>query len=155
MNPQGLPVVMMLMRFLHNLFTAAWIGGLISMTLVVMPGITKNLMVKEPKPVIAGIQKRLKPVAIVSMVGLAITGILLGRASGNVTAPISFATAYTTSLSIKHIVTVAMVIVALMRLSMLRKAEAIKQQSIEKPANMLVLLNTVLGIVVLFLSSRI
>lgn len=43
-------------RFLHNLFTALWIGGLLMMTVVVLPGIRMNALVEEPWPIIESIQ---------------------------------------------------------------------------------------------------
>lgn len=45
-----MPIVMNVMRFLHNLFTALWIGGLLTMVLAVLPGIRKNEKICGEKP---------------------------------------------------------------------------------------------------------
>ena len=66
-----------IIRFLHNLFAAVWIGGLILLPLVILPAIKKNPKIQEPKMVIRTIQNQLKVPAIISMIGLALTGLLL------------------------------------------------------------------------------
>ena len=148
-------MVMNVVRFLHNLFTVVWIGGLVLTAFVVLPGIRKNPKVSEPMVAIDGIQDRLKPFALTSMAGLAITGLLLGRSSKNFTGLMDFGTQYMTALSLKHILIVVMVILAFVRLSINKKVEIKKNMQLQKASVGLLALNALLGIVVLFLSSMI
>ena len=71
------PIMMSVVRFLHNLFSALWIGGILTLAIVILPGIRKNPKVSAPMVVADIIQDRLSIVAFISLAGLAITGILL------------------------------------------------------------------------------
>ncbi len=149
MNPQ----IENIMRFLHNLFTALWIGGMLSLLLVTIPGIRKNKQVTAPWPIIDGIQKRLNPIAIISMVGLGITGMLLSRASQDFTRLFDFSSSYMSALSIKHILIILMVIVAVLRLYVNKQVGQKKDPKTQKQSMLLLVLNSFMGVVVLFLSS--
>jgi len=150
-----MPIVMNVMRFLHNLFTALWIGGLLTMVLAVLPGIRKNEKICGGKTwlIIEGIQARLRPIAWVSMAGLAITGILLGRSSKEFTGLSNFGTPYMTAISVKHILIILMVVLAFVRLSINKRIQAEQKPELQKASFGVLLLNAVLGVVVLFLSS--
>jgi len=146
---------MNVMRLLHNLFTALWIGGLLTMVLAVLPGIRKNEKICGGKTwlIIEGIQARLRPIAWVSMAGLAITGILLGRSSKEFTGLFNFGTPYMTAISVKHILIILMVVLAFVRLSINKRIQAEQKPELQKASFGVLLLNAVLGVVVLFLSS--
>jgi putative copper export protein len=146
---------MNVMRFLHNLFTAIWIGGMLLMAVVILPGIRKNPKISEPMMVINGIQDRIKPFALVSMAGLAITGMLLGKSSKSFTGLMDFGTPYMTTLSVKHILIVVMVILAFVRLSINKRVKIEKKMELQKVSAGILALNALLGVVVLFLSSMI
>ena len=148
-------LLMNVMRFLHNLFTAFWIGGMLLMAAVVLPGIRKNPKIAEPMMVIHGIQDRLKAFALVSMAGLAFTGLLLGRSSKNFTGLLDFSSQYMTAVSVKHILIVVMVILALVRLSINKRIKIEKKMELQKTSAGILVLNSLLGIVVLFLSAMI
>lgn len=148
-------ILMNVIRFLHNLFTALWIGGMMVMAIAVLPGVRKNPKISEPWPVIEGIQARLRPVAWVSMAGLAITGLLLGRSSKSFTGLFSFGSTYMTALSIKHILIVLMVILAIVRLSINKRIKTEKKPELQKTSFAVLMLNALLGAVMLFLSAMI
>lgn len=148
-------LLMNIMRFLHNLFTALWIGGMLLMAAVILPGIRKNSKISGPLMVINGIQDRIKPFALVSMAGLALTGLLLGRSSKSFTGLMSFGTPYMTAVSIKHILIVLMVILAFVRLSINKRVKVEKKESLQKASAGILALNALLGVIVLFLSSMI
>jgi putative copper export protein len=148
-------LLMNVMRFLHNLFTAIWIGGMLLMAVVILPGIRKNPKISEPMMVINGIQDRIKPFALVSMAGLAITGMLLGKSSKSFTGLMDFGTPYMTTLSVKHILIVVMVILAFVRLSINKRVKIEKKMELQKVSAGILALNAMLGVVVLFLSSMI
>ncbi len=150
MQPQVLPIIM---RFLHNLFTALWIGGLLSMVLTVIPGLRKKL--DQPWPLVESIQDRLRPIAIISIVGLAITGMLLGRSTQEFTGFIRFGTPYMNALSIKHILTLVMIVLAIARLMVNKKQKMEKSAKLQKVSYAILLTNTVIGVFVLLLSSMI
>lgn len=148
-------LLMNVMRFLHNLFTALWIGGMLLMAVVILPGIRKNPKISEPLMVINGIQDRIKPFALVSMVGLALTGLFLGKSSKSFTSLMDFGTPYMTAVSVKHILIVVMVILAFVRLSINRRVKVEKKMELQKLSAGILALNALLGVVVLFLSSMI
>ncbi|HPR35151.1 MAG TPA: hypothetical protein PKY64_05715 [Anaerolineaceae bacterium] len=148
-------LLMNIMRFLHNLFTALWIGGMLLMAAVILPGIRKNSKISEPLMVINGIQDRIKPFALVSMAGLALTGLLLGRSSKSFTGLMSFGTPYMTAVSIKHILIVLMVILAFVRLYINKRVKLEKKMELQKASAAILAFNALLGVVVLFLSSMI
>lgn len=153
MQPQ--PMMMNLVRFLHNLFTALWIGGMFTLLISVIPGVKKNPGVDKPMPIINGIQRRMKAPAIAAMIVLAGTGILLGRASKNFSGLFNFGTPYMTAMSIKHILMILMVVVALLRLSINKKLETNPEPGLQKTSLAVLALNVVLGAAVLFLSSMV
>ncbi len=148
-------LLMNVMRFFHNLFTALWIGGMLLMAVVILPGIRKNPKISEPMMVINGIQDRIKPFALVSMAGLAITGMLLGKSSKSFTGLMDFGTPYMTALSAKHILIAVMVILAFVRLSINKRVKIEKKMELQKVSAGILALNALLGVIVLFLSSMI
>jgi putative copper export protein len=145
-----LPTILL---FLHNVFTATWIGGLLLMVLVILPGLKKNPNIKEPKVAVRSVQKRLSVVAIISMVGLAATGMLMSRLLAGNRGLFNFTTPYTVMLSIKHILMLVMVALAVVRLSLNKKNEKQNSQKIERISVMVLMLNAIVGLVVLFLSA--
>ncbi len=146
-------IVFPIIRFLHDLFTAVWIGGLILLPLVILPAIKKNPKIQEPKMVIRTIQNRLKVPAIISMVGLALTGLLLSRRTPGFSGLFDFSSQYTLLLSVKHILMMVMVLLALTRLTLNKKNEKQPGAVLEKASALVLVLNAISGVVVLFLSA--
>jgi putative copper export protein len=146
---------MNVIRFLHNLFTALWIGGMLLMAVVILPGIRKNPRISEPMMVINGIQDRINPFALVSMAGLALTGSLLGKSSKSFTGLMDFGTPYMTALSVKHILIVVMVVLAFVRLYINKRIKVEKKMELQKASAGILAFNALLGVIVLFLSSMI
>ena len=70
--------------------------------------------------------------ALESMIGLAITGILMARQSGQINGLFRFDTPYATILSLKHLFSIAMAVIALIRLLGFRKLESQKKMSSKK-----------------------
>ena len=151
MNPQLL--LPTLISTLHNLFTAIWIGGMIMLAFAFLPALKKSALDgKTRMPVSMAAQKRLRMLAIISMVGLAITGLLMTKRSpaGGL---FQFGTPYATALSVKHILMILMVLTAAARTLVNKKLAANPAPRTEKASAALLLLNIVFGVVVLFLSS--
>ena len=139
--------------FLHDLFTAVWIGGLITLGLTVLPA-ARQVLGKGPqmKELLAAIQKRLSVLVYVSIVGLILTGVLQARRNPAFEGLFAFGNAYSTALSLKHIVVVVMVGVALFRSLVLGRRER-QTPSQERLSMGLLLANLVLGILVLLLTG--
>jgi uncharacterized membrane protein len=141
-------------RSLHDVFTALWIGGLLTTAFTFMP------VFKEAKEKIKGLgtllvayQKRLGTVALVSIIGLWITGLLLGKQSQAYSGFMSFANTYNALLSVKHLLIFVMIFVAIYRRFVLGKKIMSFDARQQKLYGMLLMLNTLLGVVVLFLSG--
>ena len=145
--------VFAIVTFLHDLFTAVWIGGLITLGLTVLPA-ARQVLGKGPqmKELLAAIQKRLSVLVYVSIVGLILTGVLQAQRNPAFEGLFAFGNAYSTALSLKHIVVVVMVGVALFRSLVLGRRER-QTPSQERLSMGLLLANLVLGILVLLLTG--
>jgi putative copper export protein len=101
----------------------------------------------------SAIQRRLSTLVYVSIVGLVGTGLLMSRRSPAFQGFLNFGTPYATALSLKHLLVIAMVAVALVRSLGLRPTQDNVSPSRERLSGGLLLLNVVLGIAVLLLSG--
>lgn len=147
-------VVLAIVVFLHDLFTAIWIGGLITLTLTVLPS-ARQVLGKGPqmKKLLNAIQKRLSVLVYVSIVGLIVTGVLHANRNPAFEGLFHFGSAYSTALSLKHIAVVVMIGVTLFRSLVLGRRREPLTPAQEKLNMGLLLLNLVLGIVVLLLTG--
>jgi putative copper export protein len=143
-----------MVTFLHDLFTAVWVGGLITLGLTVLPAARRSLG-KGPqmRGLMDAIQKRLSTLVYVSMVGLVLTGVLLSNRSPAFNGLFRFGNAYSTLLTLKHLVVVAMVGIALVRSLGLGRQRGPATPPQERLSAGLLILNMVLGIGVLLLSG--
>jgi putative copper export protein len=147
-------VVFAIVVFLHDLFTAIWIGGLITLALTVLPS-ARQVLGKGPqmKKLLDAIQKRLSVLIYVSIIGLILTGMLLANRNPAFEGLFHFGSAYSTVLSLKHIAVLLMIGVVLFRgLGLGRRREPLTPSQ-EKLNMGLLLANAALGIVVLLFSS--
>jgi len=152
MPPQQ--IVFALITFLHDLFTALWIGGLLTLALSVRPAAIRVLgKGPESNKVLMAVQARLSRFAWVSIVGLAVTGMLMARRSPAFGGIFSFANPYATVLSIKHILVLLMIVLALYRSLFLMRAKGPTNPRQEKLKKVLLLANLLLGVAVLILSG--
>jgi uncharacterized membrane protein len=145
-----------LITSLHNLFTAAWIGGMLSLGLATLPAVKKTLGASpQTQQVVYAIYKRLQVVAKVSILGLLVTGVLLSRRAAQWQGPFSTGNTYSALLAAKHVLVVLMLALAAARsLMMERIARAGKPTAGQNKAlAALLLANIVLGVAVLVLSG--
>lgn len=145
-------VSLALLTFLHDLFTAVWIGGLATLALSVLPAARKALG-KESTMILAdAIMKRLSVFVYVGIAGLAVTGAMLSKRSPHFEGLFSFANSYAAVLALKHVAMIAMVAIALFRSIGLKK---LKLPSPRKNALSMGLLmaNLALGVLILLLSG--
>ena len=147
-------IVFALVTFLHDLFTAVWIGGLITLGLTVLPSVKKTLgKGPQTKKLMDAIQKRHGVFVYVSMIGLVLTGLLQANRSSVFQGLFSFDNAYSTILTLKHILVVAMIVIALYRSLVLGRKSGASTPSQEKLKAGLLMVNIVLGIAILLLSG--
>jgi putative copper export protein len=143
-----------IITFLHDLFTAVWIGGVITLGITVLPSAKKVLgMGPQTKKLMDAIQKRLSVLVYVSIVGLLLTGLLQANRNPAFQGLFSFGNSYSAVLTIKHILVLAMVAVALFRSLVLGRRSGPSTPSQEKLKAGLLFLNIILGVAILLLSG--
>ena len=103
--------------------------------------ITQDLIRYQSKWVYAGI------------VLLTITGILMSRLSGKVSRPFDFTNTYAAVLSIKHMLVIAISLIAILRSKMSRRNNSKNMPGKNRMGTILLTINTILGFLVLVLSS--
>jgi putative copper export protein len=147
-------IVFAIVTFLHDLFTAVWVGGMITLGITVLPSAKKVLgMGPQTKKLMDAIQKRLSVLVYVSIVGLVLTGLLQANRSPAFQGLFSFGNPYSTVLALKHILVLVMIAVALYRSLALGRRSGPSTPSQEKLSAGLLFLNIVLGVTVLLLSG--
>ncbi len=109
-------LVLSIVTFLHDLFTAIWIGGMITLGLTVLPA-TKSVLGKSPETqkVADAIRERLSKLTYLAFIVLIATGVLMSNASPLFEGFFSFTNEYSTLLAVKHILVAVMIIIALLR----------------------------------------
>ncbi|MHA1475321.1 MAG: hypothetical protein ACTSQ5_09050, partial [Promethearchaeota archaeon] len=126
-------IVPILITTLHNIFTALWIGGMLTLAFAVFPSIRKVFgKSKETKQTIAAIKKRMSIFVYVSMAGLILTGLLMAKQSGQTTGFLSFGNTYTSILSTKHILYILMILLSIFRSLIIDKLEKLTPPTKEK-----------------------
>ena len=147
-------IVFAIVTFLHDLFTAVWVGGVITLGITVLPSAKKVLgMGPQTKKLMGAIQKRLSVLIYVSIVGLVVTGLLLSNRSPAFQGLFSFGNPYSTVLTFKHILMLAMVAVTLYRSLVVGRRSGPSTLSQEKLSAGLLFLNIILGVAILLLSG--
>ena len=148
------PVVIVIVKFLHDLFTAVWIGGLLLITLTLFPALKKTLgHSAETEKIMDAVMMKQGKLVVLAVIVLTLTGMLLARSSGNVTGLMRFDSQYASLLSIKHILMIVMVVVAFSRLFGFRGLASQPNKDRKKLSLLLLHLNTLVGVAVLFLSA--
>ncbi len=147
-------IVFTIVLFVHNLCTVIWVGGMLMLGFTVMPA-SKDVLGMGPqtKKLMDTIQKRLSRIVYFCIVLLIVTGLLMAKRSPAFHGLFHFGNPYATALSIKHILTILMVAIALVRSIVLGPKEGPAAQQQEKLKSALLFVNIALGILVLFLSA--
>jgi len=146
-------LILVFVRFLHNLFTVIWIGGMFVLSIGILPVIQTGVEKPKRREVIEGIRTRMNKVVVVSIVGLFATGLLMSNASPLFQGYLSLGNQYSSILTVKHIAVGAMVVITVARNRMLSNLGSEKQPKSQKIAALLLIGNILLGILVLFLSA--
>jgi putative copper export protein len=176
MNPTTL--VPALVLFLHDLFTVVWIGGILFMALVLTPALRSGRGAGAAAPGLAGaaapglagaagpgagpaaagegplaafakrVQARQAPFVIASILGLAVTGVLLARVNG-AGGIFRFDTPYNAVLSVKHVLVIALVALSVVR----RRVVSVPAATGGRAPSALLAASAVTGVVILALSA--
>jgi uncharacterized membrane protein len=143
-----------LVRSIHNIFTSIWIGGmaaiLFSFTSAIKHTVEDKTLQNKITQVMIKYHSRWVYAGIVLLM---ITGILMARLSGNVSRPFDFSNLYTAVLSIKHILVIIISLIAVLRSQMMKRKPKTMKPGQNKLGNYLLIINTLLGFVILILSS--
>ena len=143
--------IVVLVTFLHDLFTAIWIGGLIILGTTVLPAIRKQK--QQNRKLANSIQKRLNTLVLVSIIGLWITGMLLANRSTAFTDLFNISNTYSLAMAIKHSLVIIMTVLALARTWLVVRTKKVTEPSTEKRGAIILVCNIILGITVLLLSA--
>lgn len=147
-------LVFAIMTFLHDLFTAIWVGGLITLGFTVLPAARQALGEgPQMKRLMDTIQKRLSRLVYVSIVGLILTGVLLSNRAAAFSGLFQLGNLYSTALTLKHLLVLAMIAVTLYRSLVLGPHREPLRPGQERLSAALLFANMVLGVVVLLLSG--
>jgi putative copper export protein len=147
-------IALTLNTFLHDLLTAVWIGGLIVIGITVMPS-ARQALGKSPqmKQLMDAIQKRQSVLVYVSITGLLVTGVIQAKQTAAFQGLFRVGNAYSAALTIKHILVLVMIAIALYRSLVLGREGKQTTPDQEKLRVRLLFLNIILGIAVLLASS--
>ena len=147
-------VVFALVSFLHDLFTAIWMGGLIVTALAFMPAVKAVLGASpQTKKVMTAFQKRQSTWVYISIVGLILTGLLMTNRSPEFEQLFGFGNPYMAALSIKHILVLVMIGITLYRSLVLGRSQGPSTLQKERLNAKLLLANVVLAFSVLLASG--
>lgn len=147
-------IVFGVVRALHDLFTALWIGGMLTTILSFMPVFKKfKGKLNGLNQILVFYQKKLSVFAIISIFGLWLTGLLLGRQSPAYSGFLNFSTTPNILLSLKHLLIFVMILIALYRRFILGNELEKLDANGQKFYGILLMVNALLGVVVLFLSG--
>jgi len=157
MAPISAIIAPILINFLHNVFTALWIGGMLTLAFTVLPAMRKVLgKSKETQALNSMIKKKLSVLTYISIVGLIITGLLMSNRavlSGLSTGFLSFGNEYSILMSIKHLLYFVMIFLSLFRSQIVDRVKKFTPEQKQKLNMLTLLLNILAGLAVLFLSS--
>lgn len=147
-------IIMGILGFLHNLFTVVWIGGLFMIVITILPAAKKSLANnKQVGQLMFAILKRHRGWVYISFVGLFLTGVLQARGRSDFGGMMRFDSTYTSLVSIKFILTLIMVVIALYRSIVFgKKGENITTEQ-TKMSLRLVFTNAALGVLILLASA--
>jgi len=147
-------IIPSLIRSLHNIFTNIWIGGMLVMVISFLPTIRKAIKDSELQGfVIDEIMMRQSKWVYLGIAILAISGMLMTRFTDQTTGLFNFDNRYASILSIKHILVLIVSVIAIIRSTAFKKAASSKDKSKKKLSMALLMINTLLGTVILVLSS--
>ncbi|MCD6576523.1 MAG: CopD family protein [Anaerolineaceae bacterium] len=147
-------IIPSVVRSLHNFFSSIWIGGMLVMVITFLPTIRKEIQDKQLQgTVIDKIMSRHSRWVYFGIVILSVTGLLMARLSGQTSGLFNFSNPYGTVLAVKHILMIIITVIALTRSIAFKNAASSKDKTKKKISMALLMINTLIGTVILVLSS--
>lgn len=101
-----------LVYWLHMLATVAWIGGIVSLSILVLPAARKSLKPADQLAFIEAMQKRLEPLAWFSLGLLIATGLFQLSANSHYNGFFDTSTQWSLAILVKHGLVAVMVVVS-------------------------------------------
>ena len=155
--------------WLHMLATVIWIGGLVTLSIFVLPPASQTLKPADYAALLERIQKRLDPAAWFSLALLLATGMIQMSSSDSYQGFLAIENRWAVAMLVKHIVFLGMVLISaymtwwllpgLRRYALLQtkgrssKLLASETEPLQKRSIYLLRLNLVLGIIILALTA--
>ncbi|MHA1973548.1 MAG: hypothetical protein ACTSW1_11175 [Candidatus Hodarchaeales archaeon] len=147
-------IIFTLIKFLHDVASAIWIGGLVAMVFVILPSTRKTFGAgKERKEFMNLVMRKLSLLIYISIPILFITGLFIGKASGMYLGILSSGNEYSSLTTIKHLLYATMMGIAIFRSQIMGKWLKLAPKKQEKLSALLLFINLGIGFVVLFLSA--
>ncbi|GIK09498.1 MAG: hypothetical protein JETCAE02_10750 [Anaerolineaceae bacterium] len=150
-----------LVYWLHMLATVTWIGGIVSISILVLPAARKSLSPAEQLAFIESMQKRLEPLAWFSLGLLIVTGLFQLSANSHYNGFFDVSTQWSLAILVKHGLVAVMVAVSAVqtwevlpaiRRTMMRRGKGASEEEIvqlQKREERLLRMNFVLSILIL------
>jgi uncharacterized membrane protein len=147
------------------LATVAWIGGLVTLSVLVLPAARQSLDDKAYAALIGRLRRRLDPLGWACLIVLAATGMFQMSASPNYQGVLAVDNRWAVAILVKHLVFLAMIVVSaylswgilprLQRAALLAShgQETAQAQIWQRKERMLLWFNLVLGVLVLALTA--
>ena len=149
--------------WLHMLATVAWIGCIISISILILPAAAKTLKPTDQLAFIEAIQKRLEPIAWFSMSLLLLTGMFQMSVNPHYDGFLSTSTQWSLAILIKHILGILMVVAsaiqtwevipAIRRTLMKKTADETQVITLQKKETLLLRINFGLSILILLATA--
>jgi putative copper export protein len=105
------------------------------------------------KQLMDSVMNRQSVLVYISMIALAITGLMQAKRGGEFSGLFSFRNQYSTLLSLKHLLMLLMVVIALIRSLFLGRPSTAKSARTERLSGVLLYSNMGLGVAILLLSA--
>jgi uncharacterized membrane protein len=156
--------VLALIFWLHLLATVAWIGCIISVSILILPAASKTLKPVDQLALIEAIQKRLEPIAWFCMSLLLLTGMFQMSVNPHYDGFLSTSTQWSLAILTKHILGIFMVVasaiqtwevIPAIRRTLMNKQKADEEKilSLQKSEVMLLRINFGLSILILLATA--
>ncbi len=146
-----------LIRFLHELATVIWIGGMIFQAIALTP-VLKKMSSDIQMKVRNGVVKNFGKAGVVCIIVIAITGIILSV--GKINSGISILSSYGAVLIIKHTITAILIVLSMVNAfaimprvqKLSAQGDMNRAQKTKKQMMAISIINPVLGVIIIFLS---
>jgi len=155
--------VLSLAYWLHMLATVAWVGGLTALIYLFLPTAQKQLDPEALAGLMLHIQRRLDPLAWLSLAVLITTGLVQMGVSPNYQGFLRISNLWTVAIFIKHLAFLLMVAIsayiswgvlpAMRRLALMRAKNSKDVVRLQRRERSLLRLNLILGVIILGLTA--